>query len=262
MEETEFAFSEAQFKKICALLYEHAGIALSDQKKSMVYSRLARRLRALQLRDFADYLSLLNSDQGDQEWQHFVNALTTNLTSFFREEHHFHTLAALLPDWLQAYGQVRIWCAAASTGEEPYSLAITAAEALHSLHAPVQIWASDIDTDVLRRAATGVYPLKAVEQLSLERKRAFFLRGRGQQEGQVRVRDELRHMLLFEQINLLDSLWRIEAPLDAIFCRNVFIYFDRPTQERLLERFASLLRPEGRLFLGHSEVLGQGPADF
>ncbi|ANQ84622.1 CheR family methyltransferase [Azoarcus olearius] len=248
--EREFEFTSADFERVRKLIHEHAGIALSPAKQDMVYSRLARRLRACGDRNFAQYLQRLERDRS--EWETFVNSLTTNLTSFFREAHHFDILA----DQLRRLGSartVRIWCAAASTGEEPYSLAITACEAFDSLSPPVQILASDIDTAVLAHGEAGTYRQERVERLSPERLRRFFLRGTGEQDGMVKVRPELRRLIQFRRINLLDHVWPVQGPVDAIFCRNVMIYFDKPTQYGILKRFAPLLRPDGLLFAGHSE---------
>lgn len=251
----EFQYRAEDFQQVRRLLYERSGISLSESKDQMVYSRLARRLRALGLDSFSAYFSHLQ--QRDDEWQEFVNALTTNLTSFFRENHHFEALAEYLQQHPRPNGPIRIWCSAASTGEEPYSLAITAMEAFNSLHPPVRIMASDIDTGVLRTAAKGVYPLNRVEQLSIARKKRFFLRGKGRQEGMVRVRDELRDLVDFQQINLLDPRWPVEPGLDVIFCRNVMIYFDKSTQQQLLERMVKLLHRHGLFFAGHSESFVQ-----
>ncbi len=250
--EREFKFTGADFERIRRLVYEHAGIALSDNKRDLVYSRLARRLRTLGDRSFADYLARL--DQESEEWEVFVNSLTTNLTSFFREPHHFETLREYLsrrPD-----GEpLRIWSAACSTGEEPYSIAMTLAEHYGSFEIDARILATDLDTEVLSVAASGVYAIDRLAKMSDERKRNFFLRGRGQREGYARVRPELWGLLSFRQLNLLDDQWPLRGPFDAIFCRNVMIYFDRPTQRKVLERFAPLLRKDGLLFVGHSESL-------
>ncbi len=247
----EFHYRAEDFQQVRRLLYQRSGISLSESKDQMVYSRLARRLRALGLDSFSAYFEHLQ--QHDEEWQEFVNALTTNLTSFFRESHHFEALAEYLQKHPRRNGPIRIWCSAASTGEEPFSLAITAMEAFASLRPPVQIIASDIDTGVLQTAARGIYPLNRIDQLSSTRKKRFFLRGKGRQEGMARVRDELRELIEFQQINLLDPRWPIEPGLDVIFCRNVMIYFDKPTQQHLLERMIKLLRSDGLFFAGHSE---------
>lgn len=247
----EFSFSANDFERVRKLIYQHAGISLSPVKQDMVYSRLARRLRATGKTSFADYLDALERNGGD-EWERFVNSLTTNLTSFFREPHHFPIFA----EHLQKIGTrrpIRIWCSAASTGEEPYSIAITVAETFGSNTSHVSIIASDLDTNVLETARKGIYPLERVEKLSPERLRRFFLRGTGSQEGYVSVRPELKAMIQFQRVNLLDSSYAVKAPLDVIFCRNVMIYFDKPTQYKILARFAPMLQPDGLMFAGHSE---------
>ncbi len=250
----EFAFTKADFEKVKELIHRHAGIALSDSKQNMVYSRLARRLRVLKLRRFSDYLETIDSGRGE-EWQSFVNSLTTNLTSFFREQHHFPILADLLKG-LADEGDIRLWCAAASTGEEPYSMAITALEALGAKASRVQILATDIDTNVLAAAQAGIYPEESVSRVDEGILRRHFLRGGKENAGQVRVKPEVQSMVNFRQLNLLDSAWPLNQRFNAIFCRNVMIYFDRPTQRRVLQKFQPLLKPRGRLFVGHSESLG------
>ncbi|MDO8313161.1 MAG: CheR family methyltransferase [Sideroxyarcus sp.] len=247
----EFSYTQDDFERVRNLLYQHAGINLSASKDQMVYSRLARRLRSLRLRSFTEYFGYL--DRHEAEWQQFINALTTNLTSFFRENHHFDMLAAHVRKHAHERRPLRIWCSASSTGEEPYSLAMTMIEALGSLTPAVEIIASDIDTGVLSTARAGVYPDQRVEQLELARKKSFFLRGKGAQLGNVRVRQELQALIEFRQINLLDADWGIAPGLDVIFCRNVMIYFDKPTQSKILERMIRLLRPDGLFFAGHSE---------
>lgn len=250
--EREFAFNDHDFERICKLIHEHAGISLSRQKRDMVYSRVARRVRALGLDSFDSYLAHLD-DSGPEEWQAFTNALTTNLTSFFREEHHFPVLAAHVAQL--KHRPIKVWCAAASTGEEPYSIAMTLAETLGTRGAPAKILASDVDTNVLEQAERGDYPMERVEKLDRTRLERYFLCGSGGNAGRVKVRQELRDMITFRQINLLDANWGVGGPFDVIFCRNVMIYFDKPTQARVLERFAPLLRPDGLLFAGHSESL-------
>src|SRR3990167_7408486 len=247
----EFQYTPADFERVRNLLHQHAGINLSASKDQMVYSRLARRLRSLRLRSFAEYFGYL--DRHEAEWQQFINALTTNLTSFFRESHHFDMLAAHVRKHAHERRPLRIWCCAASTGEEPYSLAMTMIEALGSLTPAVEIIASDMDTGVLSTARAGVYPDQRVEQLEFARKKNFFLRGKGAQLGNVRVRQELQALIEFRQINLLDADWGVTPGLDVIFCRNVMIYFDKPTQSKVLERMIRLLRPDGLFFAGHSE---------
>ncbi|MEC5388353.1 CheR family methyltransferase [Uliginosibacterium sp. H3] len=248
----EFSYTERDFERVRALIYKRAGISLSPAKQDMVYSRLARRLRAKKMSLFQDYLDSLERNEDPAEWEAFVNALTTNLTSFFREAHHFDILADNLRK-IAEKRPIRIWCNAASTGEEPYSLAITACEALGSMTPPVQIIASDLDTNVLRHGEQGIYTADRVERLEPARLQKFFTKGVGDPQGSVRVKPELQRLISFRQINLLESRWNVQGPFDAIFCRNVMIYFDKPTQYGILERFAPLLRPEGLLYAGHSE---------
>lgn len=247
----EFPFTDADFERVRALIYRHAGISLAPAKRDMVYSRLARRLRATGKATFAAYLDSVEKGHA-AEWEHFVNSLTTNLTSFFREEHHFPILAEHLRT-LAARGPLRLWCSASSTGEEAYSIAMTVVEALGNNAAQVSILASDLDTNVLATAQRGVYAAEKVERVSPERVRRFFVKGTGAQAGTVSVVPELKRMIEFRRINLLEAAWPVKSPLDAIFCRNVMIYFDKETQYRILSRFVPLLQPDGLLFAGHSE---------
>jgi len=250
----EFAFTENDFERVRKLIYDRVGISLKPMKQDMVYSRLARRLRVNGINNFQDYLAFLESDKRSEgsEWEAFVNALTTNLTSFFREPQHFPILAEHVAKQKNKHSY-SLWCSAASTGEEPYSIAMTMMEVFGSYHPPVTIVASDVDTNVLAKAQAGIYPLESISRLSPEKVKRFFLRGEGAQSGLVRVRPELRSLIIFRQVNLLDDNWSIRGPLDSIFCRNVMIYFDKETQIRILEKFAPLLQPDGLLFAGHSE---------
>ena len=248
----EFSFGSADFDRVCALIHKRAGISLHAGKQAMVYSRLSRRLRELGHGSFGSYLQWLEGAQGEpaeQEWQEFVNCLTTNLTSFFREAHHFVLLAQELQRTRST--PPRLWCAAASTGEEPYSMAMTALEAPRASPLPV-ILASDIDTRVLEAARRGVYPADA-RGLSSERQRRHFLRGTGANRGLMRVKPELQAMMEFRVHNLMDERWALGAPMDIVFCRNVMIYFDAATQRGVLERLHAAMRPGGLLFAGHSE---------
>jgi chemotaxis protein methyltransferase CheR len=256
----EFSFSAADFERVRELIYQRAGISLHAGKQAMVYSRLSRRLRETSHRSFAAYLQWLQANtgaSGEAEWQEFVNCLTTNLTAFFREEHHFH---ALVDDLKAIAGKhpgkpLRIWCSAASTGEEPYSIAITAVEALGS-SAPVRIVASDIDTKVLATAQRGVYDTDA-RGLSPERLHRHFLRGKGANAGFMRVKPELAKLIEFRPFNLMSRQWAgaggLGEPFDIIFCRNVMIYFDNPTQRQVLQQMHAVLKPGGLLYVGHSE---------
>lgn len=252
-ETREFQYSHKDFQRIRRLIHERAGISLSEAKHDMVYSRLARRLRAHGLKRFSEYLELLKVGD-EEEWEAFINALTTNLTSFFREAHHFALLAEQAARHKSAR-EFQVWCCGCSSGEEAYSIAITLSEVYASLRPSVSILASDIDTQVLRKAEEGVYPMERVERLGSERARRFFLRGTGAQAGHAKVRPDLRSLINFRPVNLLSSVWPPNRVYDAIFCRNVLIYFDRGTQASILRRFAPLLRPDGLLFVGHSESL-------
>lgn len=249
----DFEFSDRDFERVRKLIYGLAGISLSSAKRDMAYSRLTRRLRQLKLDSFSDYLDLV--DRGDPaELEAFTNSLTTNLTSFFREAHHFPILARHLTR-MGAMRPQTVWCSASSTGEEPYSIAMTAVETFNSFDPPVRILASDVDTNVLAAAEAGIYTEDRIEKLDPERLKRFFRRGTGANAGKVRVRDELRRLVTFRRINLLEPGWPLRGPLDVIFCRNVMIYFDKATQLAILERFAPLLQRDGLLFAGHSESL-------
>ncbi|WUR11510.1 CheR family methyltransferase [[Empedobacter] haloabium] len=247
----EFDFNARDFERVRGMIYKRAGIALADSKQEMVYSRLARRLRATGISSFVKYLDDLEAGRLGNEWEAFTNALTTNLTSFFRESHHFPLLAEHVKK--HRGEQLNIWCSASSTGEEPYSIAITVCEAFGTLTPPVHIIATDIDTNVLATAANGVYPIERIDKLTPEQQRKFFLKGKGDKAGLVRARPELRQLITYRQLNLLDEKWDIRGPFDVIFCRNVMIYFDKATQRKILSRFVPLMKPDALLFAGHSE---------
>jgi chemotaxis protein methyltransferase CheR len=256
--EREFTFTEQDFQRLRALVYEHTRIALSDAKRDMVYSRLAKRLRQLRLESFAQYCDRL--DAGDAtELGQLVNAITTNLTAFFREEHHFEALArTVLPRLMQKKApsrRLRLWSAGCSTGEEPYSLAMVVLETLPSASGwDVKILATDIDTNALATASQGIYSAERVHGLAPQRLHRWFRKGTGAQAGLVRVVPALQEMVAFRQLNL-NGHWPMQGPFDVIFCRNVVIYFDKVTQKVLFDRFANLLTAEGHLFVGHSESL-------
>lgn len=245
----EFAWTQADFSRVRSLIYQRAGISLHEGKHAMVYSRLSRRLRETGHSSFHGYLGWLESGDGP-EWQEFVNALTTNLTAFFREQHHFEVLSALLRT--RPAGPWSVWCNAASTGEEPYSIVMTALESL-SPQSQFKLTASDIDSRVLATAARGVYRLDGLKGLSQDRLQRFFMRGKGVNAGLARVRPELRRAIEFLSVNLVRDDWPFREPFDAVFCRNVMIYFDAPTQRRVLERMHRVLKPGGLLFVGHAE---------
>ncbi len=244
----EFDYQPQDFEQVRQLLKMLTGIRLADSKDSMVYSRLARRLRALRLKSVSEYLNYLKKNS--QETENFINALTTNLTSFFREPHHFDILKTFLQN---NPGEKRIWCAASSTGEEPYSIAITAIEAFNRFDIPIEIIASDIDSGVLKTAESGIYPLERLNNLHPDRLKTFFHRGVGKNAGKAKVIREVKNLVTFEKINLLDSQWPIKHTLDIIFCRNVMIYFDKETQLKVLHKMLKLLNINGLYFAGHSE---------
>jgi chemotaxis protein methyltransferase CheR len=251
----EFPFSAEHFRLISERIYAYSGIKLPEAKREMVYARLARRLRSLGLASFDDYVRYLELEPA--EWEHCTNALTTNVTAFYREEHHFGILAAHARATARAGEPFRVWSAGCSTGEEPYTIAMCLAESLGAQ--PFEVLATDLDTQVLAHAREAVYPLASVLRLPEARQKAYFLRGTGRHEGRARVRPEIAAHVQFGRVNLMDEDWAVEAGLDAIFCRNVMIYFDKPTQRRLVERFAALLRPTGLFFAGHAEsLLDQG----
>lgn len=245
----EFDWTDADFTRIQSLIYKHAGISLHDGKHAMVYSRLSRRLRETGHRSFKEYLDWLQGHDGP-EWQEFVNALTTNLTSFFREAHHFD----ILYEHLKSKPNVswRVWCNAASTGEEPYSIVMTALDALGS-SADFKLWASDIDSKVLNTASRGVYRQDNVKGVNPERLQRYFLRGKGGNEGMIRVRPELQKPIEFLSVNLIKDDWPFREPFDVVFCRNVMIYFNAETQRKVLERIHRVMKPGGILFVGHAE---------
>ena len=246
----EFTFSNGDFQRVQKLIYQRAGISLHDGKRAMVYSRLSRRLRETGDRSFADYLNALERATGaggDAEWQEFINCLTTNLTSFFREEHHFHALAEALK--AVAGRPIRMWCNAASTGEEPYSIAMTL---LEGGCGNAKLLATDIDTKVLATAQRGVYPADS-RGLSPQRLQKHMMCGTGANAGFMRVRPELQKMIEFRTFNLMAATWSLGEPFDMVFCRNVMIYFDHETQRRVLEHIHAVMKPGSLLFVGHSE---------
>ncbi|HSV54778.1 MAG TPA: CheR family methyltransferase [Burkholderiaceae bacterium] len=246
----EFVWTDADFSRVQALIYQRAGINLHDGKHAMVYSRLSRRLRDTGHNSFREYLGWLENHDGP-EWQEFVNALTTNLTAFFREQHHFEIFAAHLKSKPSGTAW-KVWCNAASTGEEPYSIVMTAFEALGP-NASFKLSASDIDSKVLATAGQGVYRLDGLKGISTERMQKFFLRGKDTNAGLIRVKPELRRAIDFLSVNLIKDDWPFREPFDVVFCRNVMIYFDAQTQRRVLERIHRVLKPGGMLFVGHAE---------
>jgi len=254
----EFKFTDRDFNYIKTLVANNTGIVLSDAKRSMVYSRLARRLRSLSIGKFSDYCDLLKTED-EEELVNFVNAITTNLTSFFREKHHFEYLAkTLIPHWQktrQDTRRIRIWSAGCSTGEEPYSIAITLQEHFPQLDSwDVKILASDLDTNVVAKAQAGIYDESRIEGLPKKLVNNWFRKGKNDQSGLVKVSPYLQDLITFKQLNLLHD-WPFKGGFDLIFCRNVVIYFNKDTQRVLADRYANNLKNDGVLFLGHSESL-------
>jgi len=255
------SLSDQQFEKLCGLVYQSTGIVLAESKRQMVYRRLMRRVRELKVESFSRYYELLE-DANSNELPNFLNAITTNFTSFFRESHHFDYLKdTFLPSHVRLYGagkRLRIWSAACSTGEEPYSLAITLCEFFgNSLQQwDCKILATDIDTNVLESGKNGVYDADRIESLPEATKKRWFKRRYTELREEVKVDDRLKRLITFKPLNLMHE-WPVKGPFDAIVCRNVMIYFDKPTQAVLLAKFLRLLRPGGVLMLGHSESIAK-----
>jgi chemotaxis protein methyltransferase CheR len=253
----EFDFNQADFEDITARIYQLAGIVLKDHKKDMVYGRLARRLRHHNLNSFAEYRALLDSKEGEKEQQFLVNALTTNLTSFFRENHHFeHFHKNLVKTFANnPRARLRVWCSAASTGQEPYSIAMTFHKAgLTPGGHDVRLLATDLDTNVLEKGQSGNYEAQALDKLPQEYKEHFTK----QADGTFDASRKLKDFITFKQLNLLNS-WPFKSGFDVIFCRNVLIYFDQPTRAAIVGKMLDLLQPGGILYLGHSEAFPCDP---
>jgi len=256
--EREFNFTDHHFNLLRTLVNKHTGISLSDAKRELVYGRVTRRLRKLGLCNFDQYCRLLKKNP-DTELANFVNAITTNKTEFFREAHHFDYLKdTAIPNLLKSREparRIRIWSAGCSTGQEPYTIAITLLESLpHINYWDVKILATDIDSDVITKAREGMYQEDIIDGISDKRLKRWFKRGKGENEEMVRASSELQELISFKTLNLMGE-WPMRGPFDIIFCRNVVIYFDKPTQKKLFNRFAEILADDGLLFIGHSESL-------
>ncbi|MFT6557605.1 CheR family methyltransferase [Sneathiella sp.] len=258
--ESEFAFSDTEFKRLTGIVRELTGIVLGDHKKEMVYGRLARRLRKLGMQSFAQYCALLDSQNASQETGFLVNAITTNLTKFYRESHHFDFLTdhigRIQSDTARRSGDKKVffWSAGCSSGEEPYSIASTVMSRFPSLAQwDVKILATDLDTNMLDTGKAGQYPASAIKDIPSEYRRVF--NDNTTKKGdKIYIRDRTKALVHFKQLNLLHP-WPMKQKYDAIFCRNVLIYFDAETKHMLVKRYTDLLRPGGMLFLGHSESL-------
>jgi chemotaxis protein methyltransferase CheR len=258
----EFDFSEADFRGLARLAYDRAGIALADSKRNLVYTRLSRRLRALGYASFRQYREYLDGEDGEAEMERFINSISTNHTKFFREGHHFdhfrtHVAATFVQTNRGSVGcRLRIWSAGCSTGEEPHTIAVVLKREISDIaRHDVRILATDIDTDVLAKASLGEYPASAIDDVPATYRSFFPLKD--DEPGKVAIDDEVRSLIAFRRLNLIEP-WPFRGPFDAIFCRNVMIYFDNATKSALVDRFARMLRPGGWLYLGHSETL-MGP---
>lgn len=252
----EFLLTDSDFKEVAHLVYNACGIVLGEHKREMVYSRLARRIRERKLTNFSSYLDYLKNHK-DQEFDAFINAITTNLTSFFREIHHFEFIKEqFIPAMLKANKhnkRVRIWSAGCSTGEEPYSLAMTLQGAFPS-DWDVKILATDLDSNVLAKAQSGIYTAANVNGLDDALLKRWFLTSKDGQS--YKVKPKLQLCISFKRLNLLQD-WPMKGPFDLILCRNVVIYFDKETKDQLFNRYADILNNQGYLFLGHSETMGK-----
>lgn len=256
-----FRLSDADFNFLCQFVYDCSGIVLNDSKREMVYRRLTRIIRERKLSSFTEYCALLKTSSSDEK-DYFINAITTNLTSFFREMHHFdylmkYEIPRLIDEKSKGNRRLRVWSSASSTGEEPYSIAITLAESFRGKFDgwDVKILATDIDSNVLATGKTGEYSAKRIEDISVNYQQKYFYRGAGANKSLVKVDKKLKKLITFKQLNLLHE-WPMKGPFDIIFCRNVIIYFDKKTQNDLFARYYELLAPGGLLILGHSENLG------
>ncbi len=255
VKEKEFHYTEEDFQWVKKRIHDHVGINLNDSKREMVYSRLARRIRKLGYQSFSQYRDLLQRD--NNELIEFVNAITTNVTSFFRENHHFEAMAnEILPDLMhknQTTKTIKIWSSGCSTGEEPYSIAMTVMENVPT-DWKVKILATDLDTKVLEKGRQGIYSINNVMGIPKSRLKKWFWRGKGSNQDKAKVNPVLQKIIEFRQLNLMEE-WDIRDTFDIIFCRNVVIYFTKDTQRKLFERYANQLADGGYLFLGHSESL-------
>ncbi|MBX3303985.1 MAG: protein-glutamate O-methyltransferase [Nitrospira sp.] len=252
----EYSITHEEFHRFRTLIYNESGIALSEQKQSLLASRLSKRLRDLGLETFSEYYDHVMSDPSREEFTRMLDLISTNKTDFFRESKHFDYLRDRILPELEQEKRIRIWSSACSTGEEPYTIAITLFESVKN---PAQwdfkILASDLSTRVLAKAAAGTYDEDRFRGVPPEVVRRHFLRGRGVRTGLFKAKPHLAATIQFRRLNLMDERFPIKTPLDLIFCRNVMIYFDRPTQERLVNKFYRYLKPGGYLFTGHSESL-------
>ena len=260
----EFKFTDADFKFVATKVYEKSGIKLAEHKRDMVYGRLARRLRELKFSNFKDYCNFIESSDGEKEIGNFVNAVTTNLTSFFRESHHFdHLKEELYQRSLQpkANKRIRIWSAASSSGPEPYSIAMSVCEGLKNYKAwDVKILATDIDTNMLDTAKNGVYEDHLLSKIPVGYRNKYVVKA-SRKDSKGMMSENIKSLITFKQLNLMHQ-WPMKGPMDFVFCRNVVIYFDKPTQIELFKKISSLMLPGAILYIGHSENLFKVSDDF
>lgn len=253
----EFQFTRHHFNRLRTLAYEYSGINVTDDKYEMYYARLAKRLRKLSIKDFNQYISKVENDP--LEFKEFINSITTNVTSFEREPYHFEFLKKQIRE--RQIDSLSIWSAGCSSGEEPYSIIINLYELAQEYRIPFTLLGTDLDTDVLKKAADGVYPLKAIEAYRRETKKMFFQKGTNKNEGFCRVKKRYRDLIKYQQLNLVKD-WQLGMTFDIIFCRNVMIYFENDTKQKLVQKYAEHLEPNGLLFLGHSESISKTNTTF
>lgn len=259
--QSDTTLSRDDMALVAKLVYEHAGIVIREHKEAMARGRLARRVKVLGLGSIAEYCAYLRTPAAADEIPELINAVTTNHTAFFRERHHFdHLRKDVLPRLIQERagrrGRIRIWSAACSSGEEPYSIAAISRDVIgHRSDLDFRILATDIDTDILDRAAAGQYPAEQFDRLPADLRPLLRLEGQSAR-GEARIAEDLKRLIAFKRLNLIER-WPMKGPFDVIFCRNVFIYFDTPTKAAILDRYVGLLQPGGFLYLGHSESLPQ-----
>ncbi len=254
----EFDFTDKHFNWFVNLVMDKTGIALSDKKRELVYSRLARCLRRLKFNSFDQYIELLK-ERPEDEMVEFVNSITTNLTNFYREAHHFEYLGGTVLKYLQQQRRqekrIRIWSAGCSTGEEPYTIAMTLRESIPDIDRwDIKILATDIDTNVLAKASEGIYQKERINGINNTRLKKWFLKPSSSDSPDVKVSSKLKELITFKQLNLMHN-WPMKGQFDILFCRNVVIYFNKDTQRILFERFSNILKEDGCMFIGHSENL-------
>jgi chemotaxis protein methyltransferase CheR len=252
----DFSITADEFRRFRTLIYDESGISLSEQKQTLLASRLSKRLRDLNLTTFSEYYARVTKDPSSEEFTRMLDLISTNKTDFFREPKHFDFLREQVLPELESVKRIRIWSSACSTGEEPYTIAMTLVDNVpHPAQWDFKILSTDLSTRVLAKAASGTYDEERLRDVPPDIVRRHFLRGRGESAGLLKVKPHLADMIRFRRLNLMDNEFPIKSPLDLVFCRNVMIYFDRPTQETLVNKFHRYLKPGGYLFIGHSESL-------